>query len=153
MTQRGTGMSLCERLDLRACNLPSRPGRRLYSVVVAILLLVSMQPLAGAAAPSRPDAQATRIAGAVTIYRDSYGVPHIYGPTDASCVFGFAYAQAEDNLRQVEDNFISALGRMAEVEGEKALNDDLLARALDFASLAKAEYDRAPANMRKLYEA
>jgi acyl-homoserine lactone acylase PvdQ len=37
----------------------------------------------------------------VTIYRDEWGVPHIYGPTDASVVFGAAYAQAEDNWWQV----------------------------------------------------
>src|ERR1035441_8483836 len=38
------------------------------------------------------------IARSVTIYRDTYGVPHIFGPTDASCVFGYAYAQAEENF-------------------------------------------------------
>ncbi len=42
----------------------------------------------------------------VTIIRDEWGVPHIYGKTDADCVFGMAYAQAEDNMAQVEDNFI-----------------------------------------------
>ncbi len=146
-------MSLCERFDLRGRNLPCRPGRKLYSVAVAFLLLTLMQPQVHGAAPQRADAKAARLAAEVTIYRDSYGVPHIYGPTDASCVFGFAYAQAEDNFRQVEDNFIRALGRAAEVEGEKAMNDDVLVRALEFASLAKAEYDHAPANMRKLYDA
>src|SRR5205085_5239541 len=99
------------------------------------------------------DARVERLAHSVTIYRDSYGVPHIYGPTDASCVFGFAYAQAEDNFWQVEDNIIRALGRATEVDGEKALNDDVLVRALEFAPLAKAEYGRATANIRKLYDA
>src|SRR5205823_13021112 len=55
------------------------------------------------------DARVERLAHSVTIYRDSYGVPHVYGPTDASCVFGYAYAQAEDNFWQVEDNYIQAV--------------------------------------------
>jgi len=56
----------------------------------------------------------------VTIYRDTYGVPHVYGPTDASVVFGFVYAQAEDDFPQIEENYIRALGRAAEVYGESA---------------------------------
>ena len=34
----------------------------------------------------------------VTIYRDSYGIPHVFGATDAATAFGFGYAQAEDNF-------------------------------------------------------
>lgn len=77
------------------------------------------------------DVRIERLARSITIYRDSYGVPHIYGPTDASCVFGYAYAQAEDNFRQVEDNYIQAIGRAAEVAGEEALAADLLNRTLE----------------------
>jgi acyl-homoserine lactone acylase PvdQ len=40
------------------------------------------------------------------IYRDLYGTPRVFGKTDASTVFGFAYAQAEDNFAQMEDDFI-----------------------------------------------
>src|SRR5688500_7659787 len=32
----------------------------------------------------------TRLAKQVTIYRDTYGVPHVFGRTDAATVFGFA---------------------------------------------------------------
>src|SRR5207253_8013163 len=46
------------------------------------------------------------LARSATIYRDTYGVPHVFGSTDASTVFGFAYAQAEDNFWRVEENFI-----------------------------------------------
>jgi len=60
-----------------------------------------------------------RLAQTVMIYRDTYGVPHVFGRTDASTVFGLAYAQAEDNFWRVEENFISALGRSAELYGEK----------------------------------
>ena len=46
----------------------------------------------------------------VTIYRDTYGVPHIYGKTDAAAVFGLMYAQAEDNFWQLEEDYIQ-IGR------------------------------------------
>ena len=62
-----------------------------------------------AAAAAAPNLD--RVANSITIYRDTYGVPHIYGPTDASCVFGYAYAQAEDNFWQIEDSYIRSLGQ------------------------------------------
>lgn len=93
------------------------------------------------------------LARAVTIYRDSYGVPHIYGKTDAACVFGFLYAQAEDNFRQVEENYLRALGRLSEVEGESGLPHDLMNRALELPKLAQAEYQRSDAKMRALWDA
>ena len=51
------------------------------------------------------------------IIRDDFGVPHIYGKTDADAVFGMLYAQCEDDFNRVEQNYIWATGRLAEVEG------------------------------------
>ncbi|HEY6119498.1 MAG TPA: penicillin acylase family protein [Pyrinomonadaceae bacterium] len=82
----------------------------------------------------------TRLARTVTIYRDRYGVPHVFGRTDASTVFGFAYAQAEDNFWRVEENFIYALGRASELYGEKTFDDDRLNHALEIPRLARDEY-------------
>lgn len=92
-------------------------------------------------------------ASQVTIHRDEWGVPHIYGPTDASVVFGVAYAQAEDNWWQVEDNFVRALGRGAELYGEEALLDDYLARGLEISRRSREEYEHAPDRLRRLYDA
>ncbi|HVG21615.1 MAG TPA: penicillin acylase family protein, partial [Blastocatellia bacterium] len=105
-------------------------------------------------APARAaDARIEKVARSATIYRDSYGVPHVYAPTDAACVFGYLYAQAEDNFWQIEDNYIQALGRAAEVKGEHSVSDDLLSRALGIAKLSIAEYEHAPARMREIYNA
>ena len=38
----------------------------------------------------------------VTIIRDNWGIPHIYGKTDADAVFGLLYAQCEDDFARVE---------------------------------------------------
>ncbi len=54
----------------------------------------------------------------VTIFRDTWGVPHVYGKTDADAVFGLMYAQCEDNYWQLEESGIRALGRAAEIYGE-----------------------------------
>jgi len=89
----------------------------------------------------------------VTIYRDTYGVPHVFGRTDASTVFGFAYAQAEDNFWRVEENFISALGRLSEVYGEKTIDEDRLNHALEIPRLAREEYARLDPQMRTLCDA
>jgi acyl-homoserine-lactone acylase len=85
-------------------------------------------------------AEAEGLARGVTIYRDAYGVPHIHGQTDENVVFGFAYAQAEDYFWQIEDTYILALGRYAEVHGQRGLNSDLLNRAFEVVPKSKAGY-------------
>jgi len=98
-------------------------------------------------------AQTDSYAKNVTIYRDTYGVPHVYGRTDASTVFGFAYAQAEDNFWRVEENFILSLGRASELYGEKSLDEDRLNHALEIPRLAREEYARLDKHMRSLCDA
>jgi penicillin amidase len=99
------------------------------------------------------ESDAQTLAASVTIYRDDFGVPHVYGPTDASVIFGEAYAEAEDNWWQVEDNFVRSIGRASELYGEESLLDDYLARAMEIPRLSREEYERAPGAMRSLYDA
>ena len=61
----------------------------------------------------------------VTIVRDDWGIPHVYGKTDADAVFGLMYAQAEDDFNRVETNFLNSQGRLAEAEGEAEIWRDL----------------------------
>ncbi len=86
----------------------------------------------------------------VTIIRDNWGVPHIYGKTDADAVFGLLYAQCEDDFNRVEMNYIEKLGRMAEVKGESQLADDLLFRLIIDAEDAKKDFEKAPDWLKKL---
>ena len=67
-------------------------------------------------------------AARVTIVRDDWGIAHVRGRTDADAVFGMIYAQAEDDFPRIEANYLTALGRTAEAEGEKAIWQDLRAR-------------------------
>lgn len=94
-----------------------------------------------------------KLARDVTIYRDTYGVPHVFGKTDAATVFGFAYAQAEDNFWRIEDNYLAAIGRSAEVDGERRLERDRRNRALEIPRLAREEYKRLDPHTRSLCDA
>src|SRR5437763_921952 len=85
----------------------------------------------------------------VTIIRDNWGIPHIYGKTDADAVFGLMYAQCEDDFNRVEMNYIEKLGRMAEVKGGTAIYDDLLIRLVIDSSDAKADYQKSPDWLKK----
>ncbi len=89
----------------------------------------------------------------VTIIRDDFGVPHIYGKTDADAVFGLLYAQCEDDFNRVEQNYIWATGRLAEVEGEAALYSDLRAKLFMTEEEAKANYEKSPDWLKKLCDA
>jgi len=92
-------------------------------------------------------------ASAVTIYRDRYGVPHIYGKTDADAVFGMLYAQCEDGFERVEMNYLTALGRVSEVKGEEFIWQDLRARIFFNQDDAKELYAQADFEMKQLLDA
>lgn len=89
----------------------------------------------------------------VTIIRDNFGIPHIYGKSDADAVFGLLYAQCEDDFARVEMNYIEKLGRLAEVTGEKDLYNDLLIRMIIDTTEAKKDFDNSPAWLKKLMQA
>lgn len=92
-------------------------------------------------------------ANQVEILRDDFGVPHIYGKTDADAVFGLLYAQCEDDFRRVERNYIWAIGRLAELAGEEAIYSDLRARMYMTEEEAKEAYAEAPDWLKELCQA
>ena len=93
------------------------------------------------------------MANSVTIYRDTYGVPHVFGDTDAATVFGFMYARAEDRLFKFEPAYLRLIGRSAEYEGKNGLVNDILVRANEFEKRAKEEYETAPPEVQALCDA
>src|SRR5690349_21122657 len=119
--------------------MPDYPVRALLP-----LLLI----LAGAAPPEA--AKWREQAQQVTITRDDWGIAHVHGTSDADAVFGMIYAQAEDDFPRIEANYLTALGRTAEAEGEKAIWQDLRARLYVSEPELKAWYAKSPANMQAL---
>jgi acyl-homoserine-lactone acylase len=92
-------------------------------------------------------------AGRVTIVRDDWGIAHVHGQTDADAVFGMIYAQAEDDFNRVEMNYLTALGRTAEAEGEGAIWQDLRQRLYVDPEDLKARYAASPPWLKALMDA
>lgn len=89
----------------------------------------------------------------VTIIRDNWGVPHIYGKTDADAVFGLLYAQCEENFPRIERNYLEMMGRLGEIEGKSQLYNDLEMRLIYDSSAAIKDYKRSPEWFQKLLNA
>ncbi|HEX8288431.1 MAG TPA: penicillin acylase family protein [Pyrinomonadaceae bacterium] len=118
-------------------------------VTVILVFAVLMLQSSNVSAKSK----AAELARSVTIYRDYYGVPHIYGNSDASVVFGLMYAQAEDNFWQLEEDHINKLGRASEIYGESRLTADLMARLFEITRRAQEDYKLLSPAIRKLCDA
>ena len=120
---------------------------RIGVLLAATVCLSPLQALA--ASPAQMKAQAER----VTITRDTWGIAHIRGKTDADAVFGMIYAQAEDDFNRVETNYLTALGRTAQAEGEQAIWADLRQRLFINDEDLKAQYAKSPAWLKTLMTA
>ncbi|MES2893496.1 MAG: penicillin acylase family protein [Bacteroidota bacterium] len=92
-------------------------------------------------------------AARVEIIRDQWGIPHVYGKTDADAVFGLMYVQCEESFERVERNYIRKLGRMAEIEGSTRLYDDLQMKLLYDTTAAIADYKTSPPWLKTLLNA
>jgi len=110
-------------------------------------------------APTAPDPAAADLArwreqaARVTITRDDWGIPHVRGQSDADAVFGMIYAQAEDDFSRVEANYLTALGRTAEAEGEDAIWGDLRQRLYVDPTELKAQYGASAPWLKSLMNA
>jgi len=92
-------------------------------------------------------------AQSVTIIRDDWGIPHIYGETDADAVFGMIYAQAEDDFNRIEVNFLNSQGRLAEAEGEDEIWRDLRMKLFIDPADMQTQYDASPQWLKDLMDA
>jgi acyl-homoserine-lactone acylase len=109
-----------------------------------------------AAAQLSSPVESTRLkerAQRVTIVRDDWGVPHIYGKTDADAVFGMIYAQAEDDFNRVETNYLDSLGWHAQADGEQRVWQDLRQRLFIDPEELKSLYAKSPLWLKELMNA
>jgi acyl-homoserine-lactone acylase len=130
----------------------------LVFVLATAACLFASQPAASQKAAPRTakNAEAARWereAASVTITRDDWGIAHVYGKTDADAVFGMIYAQAEDDFNRVETNYINAMGRLAEAEGEAKIYQDLRMKLFIDPEVLKKEYAASPEWLKKLMNA
>ncbi|KFC65173.1 penicillin acylase family protein [Massilia sp. LC238] len=135
--------------------------RTMLPTILACALGAAVPAFAApAAAPAEKQAASSaelarwkKTAARVTIMRDKWGIPHVFGKSDADAVFGLLYAQAEDDFNRVELNYINAMGRLAEVEGEKEVWRDLRMKMYIQPSDMQAKYAASPAWLKELMNA
>jgi acyl-homoserine lactone acylase PvdQ len=120
---------------------------------LALLLTIAVASQAPGHPQAREVARWEQRARDVTIIRDDWGIPHVYGSTDADAVFGMVYAQAEDDFNRVETNYLNALGRLAEAEGESAVYQDLRMKLFIDPDSLRALYRASPEWLRTLMDA
>jgi len=121
---------------------------------VFLFISVAILGIALFPAPSTGETAAwEKRAKTVTIIRDDWGIPHIYGKSDADVVFGLMYAQAEDDFNRIETNYLNALGRLAEAEGETAVYQDLRMKLFIDPERLKTLYAQSPEWLKALMQA
>src|SRR5690349_1897908 len=117
---------------------------RLRPNPLAFLLALASSALAFQPSQSPEAVRWERQAQGINIIRDDWGIAHVYGKTDADAVFGAIYAQAEDDFNRVETNYINALGRLAEAEGESKIYQDLRMKLFINPAVLKTQYAESP---------
>jgi acyl-homoserine-lactone acylase len=118
-----------------------------------VLLAGSALSAHGVRAQDSEQARWRAEAQASIIVRDNWGIAHVHGKTDADAVFAMVYAQAEDDFNRVETNYLNALGRLAEAEGEGAVYQDLREKLFIDPADLKAKYAASPIWLRRLMDA
>ncbi len=124
------------------------------ALVLAVGACVSWP--ASPARPSLRDSEYARWqqhARNVTITRDNWGIAHVHGKTDADAVFGMIYAQAEDDFNRIETNYLNAMGRLAEAEGESKIYQDLRMKLFISTDTLKKQYNDSPPWLQSLMDA
>jgi acyl-homoserine-lactone acylase len=117
-------------------------------VAVVVIGLMVWEPFAAArSAPPPPRAYQAEI------LRDEFGVPHIYGKTDADVAYGVAQAHAEDDFATLQDVAAMARGRYGAVRGAEGAQVDYIYHLLDARGTAQRRYPLLPADTRALFEA
>jgi acyl-homoserine-lactone acylase len=124
----------------------------LAALSLAGIVLLFLSLVSNAATPTELSRWSAREQN-VTITRDDWGIAHVVGKTDADAVFGMIYAQAEDDFNRVETNYINAMGRLAEAEGERAIWQDLRMKMFIDPEVLKQDYNSSPGWLRSLMDA
>ncbi|HEV2364169.1 MAG TPA: acylase [Caulobacteraceae bacterium] len=126
------------------------------AIILAAVVLGGSQVVDRLSQPPPPDLKPL-IAKArlyrVRIRRDSWGVPHILGPTDPDVAFGFAFAHCEDDFATIEEAALISRGELATLEGPRAAPSDYLVRLMRVRQTVDAGYPKLPADVRGVLEA
>ncbi len=107
---------------------------KIIGVLLVALLLISALPLLtlGSSEILIPGI----VDDYVHVYRDSWGVPHIYATSTSDAYFALGYVMAQDRLFEMDLFRRSVAGRVAEILGTPAFSQDVVMRTLGVYQIA-----------------
>ena len=103
---------------------------------LAFAIIVTLPYIATAQSAYNTDA----LWNEATVYRDEWGVPHVYANSTRAMAFAFGYAQAEDHLEHILLAYRVANGRASEVYGDRFVASDTYAQLMRHSELATTAY-------------
>ena len=122
----------------------TKAGMRWTALIVSLFVVFPALSLFGAG---------TVDANEATIYRDEFGIPHVFAPTLEDAAYAVGYAQAEDRLEELLKNYRRANGTMAEVFGPDYFRQDVIQRIWRHGAISREKYEQVSAGMRAVIEA
>lgn len=120
----------------------------LVCAVIAFVALASWEPFAAQRSALPPDRHYR-----AEIIRDEYGVPHIYGKTDADTAYGVAIAHAQDDFSTLQDAVAMAKGRYGAIVGPDGAAIDYFYYLLDARGTAQRHFNKLPSDTQALFQA
>lgn len=121
-------------------------GILLLIVLIAIGLAV-WEPLVATRAAAPPAHRYDAV-----IVRDDFGVPHIYGRTDADAAYGIGYAHAEDDFSTLQEVLAMVRGRLGAIDGADGAKADYILHLLGARATVDRDYMKQPADVRALLD-
>ena len=130
-----------------------RTWQKITIGVVAVLVLVAIGLMVWEPLTATAPAADRQVAHAARIRRDTFGVPHIDGATDADVAWGLAYAESEDDFGTIEELLAAIRGRSAALTGAEGAKIDYVGRLIDAEGQAQRGYTTLSPATRALIEA
>ncbi|GII93122.1 penicillin acylase family protein [Sinosporangium siamense] len=136
-----------------------RPWRWVARIVSVLLVLALV--FAGAAVwavqRSFPQVDGTLtvkgLTGKVTIYRDKFGIPHIYADTSEDLFMAQGYVHAQDRFWEMDFRRHVTAGRLSELFGKATLTEDKVIRTMGWRRVAEKELPMLSESTRRYLDA
>ncbi|MES2754626.1 MAG: penicillin acylase family protein [Pseudomonadota bacterium] len=127
--------------------------RKLLLGVVGLLILIAIglavwEPLAASQSAGPPPYRYD-----TRIVRDDWGVPHVFGTTDADVAYGIGFAHSEDDFATIAEVLAMTRGRLGAMKGGDGAKTDFVVNLLGARATVDRDYDQQPADVRALLDA
>jgi penicillin amidase/acyl-homoserine-lactone acylase len=122
------------------------------ALLPALALGACIWPSRGPGPAAAPERRAPS-AYDVRILRDTWGVPHVFGTTDADAAYGLAWAHAEDDFRTIQISLLASRGELARATGRKGAANDFLVHWLRIPETVERGWPQVSPEARAVAEA